>query len=128
MTTIEQIILAADTSPISLRIHLFVTKTQNAPKQLLTFPASVNSNSSSSLATSGFSGTLEILFKRPDIPALIGEAVNYAALAGQSSAGGGGLMIVACGPAPVVSDVQLATRRISVRDRRFAGGISLHTE
>jgi hypothetical protein len=122
MTTLEQIILAADSSAISLRAHLYVTNAQTAPKEFPTL------SSSPSQSNYGSPNELEVVFKRPDIPALVGEAVNYAALAGQSNNGGGGLVVVACGPAPMIKDVQLATRRISVKDRRLAGGVSLHTE
>lgn len=113
MNTIEQISLAAASSAISLRVRLFVTNSQASPKE----------SESSALSTT------EVIFKRPDIPALVAEAVNYAALAGQSnSAGGGGMAIATCGPVLMIRDVQLATRRISIKDRRLAGGVSLHTE
>lgn len=113
MNAIERVSLAAASSAISLRVHLYVTNSQTPPK-------------GSEFSTPS---TTEVIFKRPDIPALVAEAVNYAALAGQSNnVGGGGMAIAACGPVLMIRDVQLATRRISVKDRRLAGGISLHTE
>ncbi|KAJ1302681.1 hypothetical protein OPQ81_002997 [Rhizoctonia solani] len=123
MPAIKQIILAADSSAISLRVHLYVTKLETAPNGKLDRPLPPLPSQDSQ-----GSGAMDIAFKRPDLPALIGEAVNYAALAGQSNSGGGGVMISACGPIPMMRDVQLAARRISINDRRLAGGVSLHTE
>ncbi|KAG8689244.1 hypothetical protein FRC11_003584, partial [Ceratobasidium sp. 423] len=126
MPAIERIILASDSSAISLRVRLYVTKLETAPNGKLDRP--LPPLPSRSTLESECSDEMEIIFQRPDIPALIGEAVSYAALAGQSSSGGGGVMISACGPAPMIRDIQLTTRRISIKDRRLAGGVSLHTE
>ncbi|CAE6514945.1 unnamed protein product [Rhizoctonia solani] len=126
MPAIKHIILAAGSSAISLRVRLYVTKLETAPNGKLDRP--LPPPPSQSMVESECSSATDIIFKRPDIPALIGEAINYATLAGQSSSGGGGVMISACGPVPMIRDVQLATRRISVKDRRLAGGVSLHTE
>jgi hypothetical protein len=121
MSSIERVLLAADSSAVSLRIRLFVTNSATAPKEPTTYPNPSRSNSKSTDA-------LEVVLKRPELPALIGEVVSYAALSGQASGGGGGVMIAACGPVGMVRDVQLATRRITVKDRRLAGGVALHTE
>jgi hypothetical protein len=127
MPTIKQISLAAESSAISLRAHLYVTKLETAPNGKLDRPLPPLP-SQPALDTEYSSFSTDISFKRPDVTALIGDAVNHAAAAGQSSSGGGGVMICACGPVPMIKDVQLATRRISIKDRRLAGGVSLHTE
>ncbi|CUA67450.1 putative iron reductase [Rhizoctonia solani] len=126
MPKIKQIIIAADSSAISLRVCLYVTKLETAPNGKLDRP--LPSLPSQSVLDHKGPDTIEIMFKRPDVVALVGEAISYAALTGQSSSGGGGVMISACGPSPMIKDVQLATRRISIKDRRLAGGVSLHTE
>ncbi|CAE6415365.1 unnamed protein product [Rhizoctonia solani] len=126
MSTIKWAILAANSSAISLRVCLFVTQLETAPNGKLDRPLPPLP-SQSVLDPEDFS-TMDIIFKRPDVPTLVSEAISYAALAGQSSAGGGGVLISACGPASMTRDVQLATRRISIKDRRLAGGVSLHTE
>ncbi|CAE6473105.1 unnamed protein product [Rhizoctonia solani] len=126
MPTIKQVVLAAGPSAISLRVRLYVTKVETAPNGKLDRP--LPPLPSQSKLDFGDSSEINIIFKRPDVLEIIGEAVSYAALAGQSSFGGGGMAISACGPITMIRDVQLATRRISIRDRRLAGGISLHTE
>ncbi|CAE6465180.1 unnamed protein product [Rhizoctonia solani] len=127
MPTIKQLTLAAESSTVSLRVHLYVTKLETAPNGKFDRPLPPLP-SQAALGTESSSSSTDVIFKRPDITAIIGEAVNYAALTGQSSSGGGGVMICACGPVPMIRDVQLATRRISIKDRRLAGGVSLHTE
>ncbi|KAH7338868.1 hypothetical protein B0J17DRAFT_393702 [Rhizoctonia solani] len=126
MPTIKQIVLAAGSSAISLRVRLYVSKLETAPNGKLDRPLPPLP-SQSNFDSDDFS-EIDIIFKRPDVPEIIGDAVSYAALAGQSSSGGGGMAISACGPIPMIRDVQLATRRILIRDRRLAGGVSLHTE
>ncbi|KDN49025.1 hypothetical protein RSAG8_02378, partial [Rhizoctonia solani AG-8 WAC10335] len=118
--------VAADSSAISLRVCLYVTKLETAPNGKLDRP--LPPLPSQSMLNPEDSSIMDVIFKRPDVPALVSEAISYAALAGQSSSGGGGVMISACGPAPMIRDVQLAARKISIRDRRLAGGVSLHTE
>jgi hypothetical protein len=120
MSSIEQVLLAADSSAVSLRVRLFVTDSATAPKEF-TYLNPSRSNSKSANA-------LEVVLKRPELPMLISEVVSYAALSGQASGGEGGVMIAACGPVGMIRDVQLATRRIKAKDRRLAGGVSLHTE
>ncbi|CAE6472832.1 unnamed protein product [Rhizoctonia solani] len=126
MPKIKQIIIAADSLAISLRVCLYVTKLETAPNGKLDRP--LPSLPSQLVLDHKDLDRMEIMFKRPDVVALVGEAISYAALTGQSSSGGGGVMISACGPSPMIKDVQLATRRISIKDRRLAGGVSLHTE
>ncbi|CAE7208231.1 unnamed protein product [Rhizoctonia solani] len=126
MSTIKQIALAASSSSISLQIRLYVTQLETAPNGKLDRPLPPLPNQS--ILDPEGSSTIDIIFKRPDLPALIGEAVNYAVLAGQSNSGAGGMSISVCGPVPMIKDVQLAARRISIKDRRLAGGVFLHTE
>ncbi|GAB1526916.1 hypothetical protein RhiTH_010090 [Rhizoctonia solani] len=125
ISTIKRLTFAAESSMVDLRVHLYVTKIETPSNEK--FDRTLPSLGEQAVLDTEYSISIDVKFKRPDMTSFIGEIINHEVLAGQSSSGGG-VMICACGPAPMVKDVQLATRRISIKDRRLAGGVSLHTE
>ncbi|WVF66460.1 hypothetical protein IAT40_001200 [Kwoniella sp. CBS 6097] len=73
--------------------------------------------------------TIDIIPRRPDLPKIVQEAISRTRgemLSG--SVNGGGMVVGVCGPKRLIEGVKLAGRKVSWKDKRDIGGLTVHTE